>query len=151
MENFNQFHFPPFPNPKMAVYVVTVRIGGALRPIYVGKTETSLRARMGHYMSSSIHTAADFVVGKAIALFQQKGIEVVICYKDSTNPSADEILYRKEFRNRGEKLLDFFPKYSGLDGCSAVTVESLKADKGKECLANLEKFVAEIAVEHQGK
>jgi len=100
---------------------------------------------MGHYMVSSIHTAADFVVGKAIALFQEKGIEVVICYKDSTNPSADEIFYRQEFRNRGERLLDFFPKYSGLDGCSAVTVGSLKEDKGKKCLTNLERFVAEIA------
>jgi hypothetical protein len=147
VENFNQFDFARFPNPKMAVYVVTVRIGGVLRPIYVGKTETSLRARMGHYMASSIHTAADFVVGNAIALFQQKGIEVVICYKDSTNPSGDEMFYRKEFRNRGDKLLDFFPKYSGLGGCPAVTVKSLNADKGKECLANLEKFVAEIAAD----
>src|SRR5205823_9861256 len=91
LENFNQFQFPSLPNPKMAVYVVTVRIGDVLKPIYVGKTATSLRARMGHYMTASIGTAADFVVGNAIALFQKKGIEVVICYKDSTNPSADEV------------------------------------------------------------
>src|ERR1700690_1995542 len=98
---FEEIPFPTTPPIPEAVYVVALRMGKQLRPIYVGKTETSLRMRIGHYLVASKATAADFVVGTAVALLQGTGREVVICYRESVDAGKDESNLRRDYVEQG--------------------------------------------------
>jgi hypothetical protein len=131
LTKFHHIPFPKIPPTQMAVYVLKVRFGERLRPIYVGETKTSLRGRMGHYLTASRATAADFVVGTATAMLQELGREVIICYRESGDPPFDERALRRQYIEQGISLLDFFPKYSRLGNCPDVTVKSLRSEEGR--------------------
>ena len=131
LAEFAQFQFPRLPRDRVAVYVVALGGFQALKRIYVGKTETSLKGRMGHYLTASKDTAADFVVGTAITLLQDMGRDVVVCYRLSNNLSAEESQLIRHYFEEGVNLLNSFPKYSGLTNCPNVNVKSLQSEVGR--------------------
>ena len=131
LAEFAQFQFPRLPRDRVAVYVVALGGFQALKPIYVGKTETSLKGRMGHYLTASKDTAPDFVVGTAITLLQDMGRDVVVCYRLSNNPSAEESQLIRHYFEEGVNLLNSFPKYSSLTNCPNVNVKSLQSEVGR--------------------
>ena len=132
LEQFAQFQFPKLPRDRVAVYVVALGGSSMLKPSYVGKTQTSLKGRMGHYLTASKDTAADFVVGTAITILQDMGKEVIVCYRPSDSASLDESQLIKCYSEQGFYLLNFFPKHSGLINCPRIDVKSLKADAGRK-------------------
>jgi len=133
LDQFAQFQFPKLPRDCVAVYVVALRTSAVpLKPIYVGKTETSLKRRMGHYLTASKHTAADFVVGAAIAMLQDIGREVLVCYHFSSSPSAEEARLIRCYTEQGVNLLNSFSKFSGLADCPKIDVKTLQSDTGRK-------------------
>jgi len=145
LAQFAQFQFPRLPRDRVAVYVVALGGSAALKPIYVGKTETSLKGRMGHYLTASKDTAADFVVGTAITMLQDIGRDVVVCYRLSNSPFADESQLIRHYSEEGVNLLNSFPKHSGLTNCPKADVKSLQSETGRRnACENIRKYIERL-------
>jgi hypothetical protein len=97
---------------------------------------------MGHYLTASKDTAADFVVGTAITVLQDMGRDVVVRYRLSNNPSAEESQLIRHYFEEGINLLNSFPKYSGLTNCPNVNVKSLQSEVGRgNARENIRRYV----------
>ena len=146
---FERFPFPNLPKVDEAVYVVSANFQGVLKPIYVGMTETSLRGRMGHYLTASKDTKADFIVGSTLALLQGSGVEVVVCYDGSSNARGHERALLNNFTSQGLCLLNDFPSHAHLPVSFPITGQSLKSDEGQtKALEAIKQFIESATCRH---
>ena len=90
---FQDFHDMEFPTNGGLVYVFHYLKDGEIKtasaPFYVGQTSKHF-GRFGDYVSAQFTAQTDFKVGEAIRYLRVLGFRVIVKYKESVDPRADE-------------------------------------------------------------
>ncbi len=89
--DFDAFEEMEFPKHRDIVYVfhyVGVE-SGELLPFYVGESSRHV-GRFGDYMSANFSASTDFKVGEAVKYLRQRGLRVVVKFKESLDRKGEE-------------------------------------------------------------
>ena len=130
--DFSTFLEMDFPKRRDIVYVfhyVSVD-GGDPLPFYVGESSRHV-GRFGDYVSANFSASTDFKVGEAVRYFQEKGLRVVVRFRESHDRRAEE----------REILQDIRCTYRLLNDLKGYKYES--ADEALE-RQKIHKFIDEI-------
>ena len=109
--DFDAFQEMEFPQYRNIVYVFFyVRGEGTDRvPFYVGESSRHV-GRFGDYVSAKFSASTDFKVGEAVKYLRERGLRVVIKFKESPNREDEEKRILQDLR-RTHHLLNDLPGY----------------------------------------
>ncbi len=94
-----------FPTDCSIVYVIGFKSGEQFIPIYVGESDRHL-GRIGDYCSAQFTAQTDFKVGRAAKYLLERGVRVLVKYRNSKDRKKDEAHLKQEFKAQGFKLLN---------------------------------------------
>jgi hypothetical protein len=106
----DSFEVIPFPEQPNIVYVVAFRRGSDYVPFYVGQSTRNI-GRIGDYVSAQFSCSTDFRVGRTVRLLKERGCEIVVAYKPSSNPRGEERELKTKFKDLGFLQLDELDGY----------------------------------------